>query len=151
MKRVLLLIASGLVVLEAAAGVGIMWFGTFGAGRVMCEWEAVGTQEDCSPTPYEYGLFGAAVLTALVMLCAAVVLGLPRLAARVPRRSVAVLLWVVVALNVYGLARWAMNEPFGGGVLLEDAEGLAVAAYVIGLCVVGMRRQAVSGPHRAAG
>lgn len=57
-----------------------------------------------------------------------------------------VLLSVVVVLHVCCLARWAMTESLGGGLLLEDAAGLCVTAYVIRAGAVRMRRPAAAGP-----
>ncbi|MFF3562906.1 hypothetical protein ACFYXS_22965 [Streptomyces sp. NPDC002574] len=102
------------------------------------------------PTPYGYGLFAAAVPTALVMLCAAAVLAVPRLTARVPRRMRVAFLAVVVGLDAACLARWALTDRFGG-LLVEDMAGICGAAYVIGASVMGMRRPAARGPHCAAG
>ncbi|MEU6344093.1 hypothetical protein ABZ883_24475 [Streptomyces sp. NPDC046977] len=132
MQRVLLLIASVLVVVEVAVGIQFFWGTALGAGRVMCEWEAVGTQTDCSTTANQYTLITGAMLTALLMLCAAAVLGLPRVAVRTPRWTAAAVLSIVVVLNVYYLARWATVE--------EDLLEVVVTVYISAACLVSMRR-----------
>ncbi|MFJ4846925.1 MULTISPECIES: hypothetical protein [unclassified Streptomyces] len=121
-----------LVVVEVAVGVRFFWGTALGAGRVMCEWEAVGTQTDCSTTANQYMLITGAMLTALLMLRAAAVLGLPRVAARTPRWTAAAVLSIVVVLNVYYLARWTTVE--------EDLLEAVVAVYISAACLASMRR-----------